>query len=104
MEHSNDTPICRRNKYLNQFERSKTESTYFAGNKHSLDSIVGSCKLSESFAASDMICSKNLYNYVNKSLLKISNVNFPFKLRRETKRSFIRFQKRNHKKDIFQVS
>lgn len=170
MEYSNDTPICRRNKHLNQFERSKIEiltslgyspyaiakmikrapntvrnelkrgtvpqvkvgkvtSAYFAEtgqsiyaknrkncgskykllkcerfiehvyklfyeNKHSFDSITGSCRISESFAAADMVCFKTLYNYVDKGLLQISNVDLPFKLKRETKSNRIRSHKR----------
>ena len=170
MEYSNNTPICRRNKHLNEFERSKIEvlsslgyspyriakminrsantvrneikrgtvtqikarkstSSYFAEtghiiytrnrkncgskyklfkcqnfiehvyklfyeNKHSFDSIVGSCKTNESFAATDMVCAKTLYNYVDKGLLQISNVDLPFKLKRDTKSKRIRFHKR----------
>lgn len=170
MEYFNDTPICRRNKHLNQFERSKIQiltslgyspyaiakminrapntvrnelkrgtvpqiksgriiSSYFAEagqsiymrnrkncgskyklfkcerfiehvyklfyeNKHSFDSITGSCRISESFTVADMVCTKTLYNYVDKGLLQISNVDLPFKLRRETKSNRIRSHKR----------
>lgn len=170
MEHFNDTLICRKNKHLNQFERSKIEVLnslgysayaiakmlkrssntirnelkrgtvfqkkigkitqmyfaetghinyvknrkncgakyklfkcekfiehvykYFYEKNHSLDAIVGASKSNISFSSIDSVCTKTLYNYVDKGLLQISNVDLPFKLRISKKSKHVRSHKR----------
>ena len=58
---------------------------HFYEKNHSLDSIVGASKSTTNFSIDDLVCTKTLYNYVDKGLLQISNMDLPFKLRRETK-------------------
>ena len=67
---------------------------FFYEKNHSLDSIVGASKLTTNFSIADSVCTKTLYNYVDKGLLQISNVDLPFKLRRETKNIRVRSHKR----------
>lgn len=60
----------------------------------SLDAIVGSAKLNEQFIATQMVCTKTLYNYVDAGLLSISNIDLPLKLRRTTKPARVRKNKK----------
>lgn len=51
----------------------------------SLDACYGEALRNGTFARSEMVCTKTLYNYVNLGLLSIKNIDLPEKLRRNTK-------------------
>ncbi len=60
----------------------------------SLDSSVGDAIVSKKFDKSQTVCTKTLYNYIDLGLLSIKNTDLPMKLRRSTKKSRIRKNKR----------
>jgi len=67
----------------------------FFNKNQSLDSICGASLIHNKFSKSEMVCTKTLYNYIDLGLLKISNIDLPLKVRRSSKSSRI---KRNKKK------
>ena len=66
----------------------------FFDEKWSLDACVGHAKANKKFPATQMVCTKTLYNYVNLGLLNIKNIDLPEKLRRSPKKKKIRENKR----------
>ena len=60
----------------------------------SLDACVGNALVSGEFERSRTVCTKTLYNYIDLGLLSIRNIHLPMKLRRSTKRSRVRKNKR----------
>ncbi len=66
----------------------------FYNDGFSLDAIVGAARLKEQFQASDMVCTKTLYNYVDADLLDITNLDLPLKLKRTTKPQRVRENKK----------
>ena len=60
----------------------------------SLDAIVGYAKENNLFSSDEMVCTKTLYNYVNLGLLPIKNIDLPEKLKRNTKSSNARKNRR----------
>lgn len=67
----------------------------FFNKKQSLDSICGASLIHNKFSKSEMVCTKTLYNYIDLGLLEISNIDLPLKVKRSTKSSRV---KRNKKK------
>lgn len=67
----------------------------FTQEHHSLDSIVGAALVEGIFKKDEMVCTKTLYNYVSLGLLSnIRNMDLPLKLRRSTKKSRTKQNKR----------
>lgn len=66
----------------------------------SLDACVGYAKENGLFPIDEMVCTKTLYNYVELGLLPIKNINLPEKLKRNTKSSKSRKNKRKLGKSI----
>lgn len=62
--------------------------------KWSVDACVGHAILNQAFKASQMVCTKTLYNYIDLGLLEIRNVDLPMKLRRNTKPQRVRTNRR----------
>ena len=56
----------------------------------SLNASVGYAKENNLFSPDEMVCTKTLYNYVDLGLLPIKNIDLPEKLKRNTKSSNIR--------------
>lgn len=63
----------------------KHATELFFDKTHSLDSICGAARLHNQFSPLQMVCSKTLYNYVDAGLLRMTNMDLPFKLKRSTK-------------------
>lgn len=61
---------------------------------HSLDSAAGRAKEFGDFSPEETVCTKTLYNYVDKGLLNIKNIDLPEKLSRNTKRAKVRENRR----------
>lgn len=76
-----------------------TEEQY-KSNKWSFDVCVGRALESNRFSRDDMVCTKTLYNYADKGLIGIKNIDLPEKLRRNTKSKVVRQNKRNLGKSI----
>lgn len=62
----------------------------FKEEKWSLDACVGKAIKSGEFTRKEIVCSKTLYNYVDKGLIDIKNIDLPEKLRRSHKKRRIR--------------
>ena len=62
--------------------------------KHSVDAICGAAIFHKTFEKHEMVCTKTLYNYIDLSLLRVSNIDLPLKVRRTTKAK----RTREHKK------
>lgn len=60
----------------------------------SLDSSVGEAIVSGKFDKSQTVCTKTLYNYIDLGLLSIKNTDLPMKLRRSSKKSRVRKNKK----------
>jgi len=63
-------------------------------NKHSLDAIVGADRLHGLFDKTEMVCTKNLYNYVDQGLPSIRNIDLPLKVKSSAKKARIRKHKK----------
>jgi IS30 family transposase len=63
-------------------------------NKWSVDACVGEAIVNGRYARSEMVCSKTLYNYIDLGLMAIKNTDLPQKLRRTTKKTRVRKNKR----------
>lgn len=66
----------------------------FQENSWSLDACVGDALVSSKFKRSQTVCTKTLYNYIDLRLLDIKNIDLPMKLRRSTKKSRVRKNKK----------
>ena len=62
----------------------------FKEEKWSLDACVGKAIKSGEFTRKEIVCSKTLYNYVDKGLMDIKNIDLPEKVRRSHKKRRIR--------------
>lgn len=60
----------------------------------SLDACFGRALSSGKFNRTEIVCTKTLYNYVDKGLISIRNHNLPEKLSRSTKKHHVRINKR----------
>lgn len=81
-------------KFLQCTEFINHVSTLFFNDHLSLDSICGVSKVKELFQKDEMVCTRTLYNYVDKGLLTISNLDLPLKLKRNTKHAQVRKNKK----------
>lgn len=54
--------------------------------------VLGMLILHKKFKRSEMVCTKILYNYIDLGLLKITNMDLPLKLRRNSKPKRVRTQ------------
>ena len=60
----------------------------------SLDACAGRALLDGAFSREEILCTKSLYNYVDLGLICVKNIDLPQKLRRKTKKSRCRQQKK----------
>lgn len=60
----------------------------------SLDACAGNALKSGKFCRNQIVCTKTLYNYVDKGLIEIKNIDLPEKLKRNTKKERVRKNKR----------
>ena len=60
----------------------------------SLDACAGKAVETGKFRADQIVCTKTLYNYVDKGLIGIKNIDLPEKLRRNTKQEKVRRNKK----------
>jgi IS30 family transposase len=67
---------------------------HFFKKKRSLDSICGVAKRHRAYSRQEMVCTKTLYNYVEHGILTIRNVDLPLKLKRSTKATRVRQNKK----------
>jgi len=70
--------------------------------KWSPDAVVGLCKKNHEWKDMDIVCTKTLYNYIDKGFLKVKNIDLNLKLRIKSKRKRIRRNKRIMGKSIDQ--
>lgn len=66
----------------------------FQNDHFSFDAICGQATVSNLFAKSHAVCAKTLYNYVDQGLLPIKNIDLPLKVKRSSKRSRVRKNKK----------
>ena len=64
----------------------KAVEARFKDERWSLDACVGYFRAAHEFAAKEMVCTKTLYNYVDRGILKIKNIDLPQKLRRKPRK------------------
>ncbi len=62
--------------------------------KWSPDAVVGSCKMDAKWQNKIIVCTKTLYNYIDKGLMKIKNIDLQLKTRIKTKKTGVRKIKR----------
>ena len=62
--------------------------------KWSPDVVVGVARRKGKFDKSLMVCTKTLYNYIDKRILNVRNIDLPLKTRRKHKKSVVRQHKR----------
>ncbi|MDF7638165.1 IS30 family transposase [Lactobacillus sp. ESL0791] len=70
------------------------EQNFFGSHKWSLDAIWGEATATGKFTSKQAVCSKTLYNYVERGLLKIKPTDLPEKLSRNTKIKRVRKNKK----------
>jgi len=58
------------------------------------DAVVGFCRIQSEWQNKELVCTKTLYNYIDQCLLKTRNFDLLLKVRRKTKRQFLRKNKR----------
>ena len=58
------------------------------------DATVVDAKLNNKFSKSEIVSSKTIYNYIDKGLLSIKNIDLPMKLRRSNKSTITRTNKK----------
>ena len=59
------------------------------------DTCVGKAREFCLFSKEEMVCTKTLYNYIDKGLLSVKNIDLPEKLSRNTKTTQVREHKKN---------
>jgi len=62
--------------------------------KWSPDAVVGIAKRKNMFDKSSMVCTNTLYNYIDKRILNVRNIDLPLKTRRKHKKSVVRQNKK----------
>lgn len=72
----------------------------YRSEKWSFDVCVGRALESKEYSRDEMVCTKTLYNYADKGLIGIKNIDLPEKLRRNTKPKVVRQNKKNLGKSI----
>ena len=68
--------------------------------KWSPDAVVGTARREKLFDPSSMVCTKTLYNYIDRCLLKVRNIDLFVKTRRKPKKEAPRNHKRLYGKSI----
>ena len=68
--------------------------------KWSPDAVVGYCKKDPSWNNKTIVCTKTLYNYIDRGLLKVKNIDLPLKLRLKPRKKQNRKNKRIMGKSI----
>jgi IS30 family transposase len=63
-------------------------------NKWSPDAIVGFCKNQPEWQDKPLVCTKTLYNYIDRGLLKVRNLDLLLKVRRRPKKQIVHKNKR----------
>lgn len=69
-------------------------------NSWSPDACFGEALKSGRFSSSEMVCTKNLYNYIDLGLLNVKNCDLSLKLHRNTKHSIVKKNKKYFGKSI----
>lgn len=85
---------CRNKDYLEKQAFLRYVETKFFQEGWSLDSCVGSALENGLFIREQIVCTRTLYTYVDLGLIGIANHNLPEKLRRKTKNSHTKENKR----------
>lgn len=67
---------------------------HFTEDRWSLNACVGRAASEGIFAAEAMVCTKTLYNYIDRGMLEIKNIDLPQRISRKTKRKRVRENKR----------
>ena len=49
--------------------------------KWSVDAVVGYCREELGFSKDKMVCTKTLYNWIEKGLLRVRNIDLPIKVK-----------------------
>ena len=62
--------------------------------KWSIDACVGRAIESGQFKRSEIVCTKTFYNYIDRGLCSIKNIDLPLKVRRNTKKQYVRANKK----------
>lgn len=62
-------------------------------NKLSPDAVCGRAKLENKFDKT--VCTKTIYNYIDKGFLKVKNIDLPLRVKRKTKRQKVRKNRRS---------
>lgn len=80
----------------------KAVEAHFKDEHWSLDACVGYFRAAHEFARKEMVCTKTLYNYVDRGILKIKNIDLPQKLRRKPRKDAppIRTNKKKYGRSI----
>ena len=60
----------------------------------SIDACIGSLLKSGQFKCSETVCTKTFYSYVDQGLTEVRNIDLPLKVRRNTKKSRVRANKK----------
>ena len=74
--------------FIDHLEKEYEETGY------GIDAITGATKISGDYDKEEMLCTKTIYNYIDKGLLKIKNIDLPLKLKRSTKPKRVRENKK----------
>jgi len=65
----------------------KTVELRFKQERWSFDACVGYSRRNREFAKQEMVCTKTLYNYADRGILSIKNIDLPQKVRRKPKKN-----------------
>lgn len=85
---------CRRCEYLSKLDFITYVENRFFNDDISIDACVGEALTNEYFPRKEMLCTKTLYNYIDKGLMRIRNHHLPEKTSRKPKREQVRKNKR----------
>lgn len=91
---ANRVNSCRRCEYLNKLEFVEYVEKRFFNDGISVDACIGEALAKGYFPREKMLCTKTIYNYIDKGLMKIRNHNLPEKISRKPKRERVRKNKR----------
>ena len=75
----------RKSKFLVCAKFINEASKAFVQRHHSFDVSCGTAKAHKQYSTEEMVCTKTLYNYVERGLLPIKNIDLPLKVKRKTK-------------------
>ena len=91
---SNRGNSCRRCEYLSKLAFIRYVEDRFFNDGISIDACIGEALTKHYFQREEMLCTKTVYNYIDKGLMKIRNHNLPEKISRTPKRERVRKNKR----------